>query len=154
MMPTDGRKLEPSKKESDFWQFLHGLGYVAGCYLAWVSILCGVQAFSDHNAPKITSRSQLEDVLARERKHVGIDDGVSIHVAYGRPRILKISETEYNLRLPTPSSGDLDVATVQHELFHIRDAEGDFPRRSWLQYLFWDEPRATIYQATGINLAE
>ncbi len=132
--------------------FLKAVGYAAACYLTYGAILLGMQAVSHCDSPKITSISQLEKLVDVERNRVGISDKVSINlVSDTYPKCEKKSETEYDLRL---NLNDLDLSTLRHELFHIKDSQGDSNKRSLFQYLFWDEPRATIYQATGINLAE
>ena len=59
---------------------LKAVGYAAACYLTYGAILFGVQAISHCNSPKITSRSQLENLVVLERNRVGIGDNISINL--------------------------------------------------------------------------
>lgn len=132
--------------------FMKAVGSVVACYLTYGAIIFGTQAISHCNSPKITSRSQLENLVSLERNRVGINGDIFINLVDDTyAKYEKKSEMEYDLRL---NLNNLDLSTLRHELFHIKDSQGDSNRRSLFQYLFWDEPRATIYQATGINLAE
>ncbi len=106
--------------------------------------------FGHYKSPIINSQSQLERLLPAERKLVGIDNKVIIDVDNNATLmgVRKLEEDHYKLLFPLGRFSDL--ADLRHELFHIAD-KSPSPIRIG-QYMYWNEPRAIFYSATGLKL--
>jgi len=128
---------------------LTGSLYLAGPYTS--------QKISQNNSPKIENQAYIKKILEKERKRAGIKENIKINVflnngweAYSQ----KIGKEEYKIILPYKDS---NLSDLRHELYHIADGhfnggETKSSIRYALEYLFWHEPQATIYQLTGLKL--
>ncbi len=127
---------------------LIGSLYLGGLYTS--------QKISQNNSPKINNQIHLEKFLKEERKRAGIKESIKINAIVGNEGAYsqKIGKEEYNIYLPYK---DLNLSTLRHELYHITDGhciEGTKTKSSLryaLEYLFWYEPKATIYEITGLK---
>ena len=125
------------------------LGWALALALSlYVLGLQGTQRISRINSPKIRSQSQLEEQLLRERERLGMNGKIVINTKIGNNSYTtKIRDNEYELNLKKNAS----LSTLRHELYHIYDGHCDTKHLTKLPYLFWYEPQATIYEATGLK---
>ena len=128
---------------------LIGSLYLAGLYTS--------QKISQNNSPKIENQAYIEKILEKERKRAGIKENIKINAFLnneGAAYSQKIGKEEYKIILPYKDS---NLSDLRHELYHIADGhfnggETKSSIRYALEYLFWHEPQATIYQLTGLKL--
>ena len=130
--------------------------FAGSCF--YLAGLVTTQLVSTISSSQIESRSHLEQILDQERSRAGIKEGTRIHVIMSTDReaiscAVKRAEGEYGIVL---SPDGMNVCTLRHELYHIADGHcdaelGDSTVKYWLAYLFWAEPQATIYEATGLK---
>lgn len=103
----------------------------------------------------IRSISELEKVIQEERIKLGIGEDENIGICFSdqKPYARRIGENFYEVNLGLPKN--LDLKVVKHELFHIAAGHADKnPNRlsEFFKYFLIYEPKATIYQTTGIRL--
>ena len=113
----------------------------------------GAQGISELTSPKINNQINLKKILEKEKKQAGIKEDKIIYVTISKnekevSQAIKISEKEYEIFL---FNDGRNLGTLRHELYHIADGHCDKPYNS-LKYFFIQEPKATIYQLTGIKL--
>ncbi len=120
-------------------------------HIIYFGILGVLDVCSHYKSPMINSRKQLEYLLPEERKSAGIDDKViiDINIDTSIPCVNKISDDHYKLSFKLNSPTSSDLSTLKHELFHIADKTPS-PIRL-IRYLYWNEPRAIYYSATGLK---
>ena len=123
---------------------------------AYVFSLSALEATTDLNSPKISGQSELESKLVEERGKLNdrIGKNKIVHARISQDKkesshCYKTPQGEYWVVLGTD---DANISTLRHELHHLTDddvpyenSDASFGRK--LKYLFWEEPRATIYAA-------
>ena len=148
--------MNPFKKVMSYtWKGFNAVYWPVFLHCAGMAM---TQVALDVQSPKITNESQLEQVIAEERMKIDPQNDYTIMGDL-------VDEDEgcaywcgYDLYGISIGGSHANVTTVRHELYHILDdhlVESDGPTASFpdlLMYLFWHEPQATIYQATGIKL--
>ncbi len=115
--------------------------------------LAGSQGIHQELSPKIENQVSLKKILEKERKQAGIKEDEIIHVTISKNEkessySIKISEKEYEIFL---FNYGRNLGVLRHELYHIADGHCDKPY-NFLKYFFIQEPKATIYQITGLKL--
>lgn len=130
--------------------------------LVYFGALFGVEIISNAVYPKISSQSDLEQILTRERETAGINKDTIINARISNKKdsfsyAKKIFKGGYEIVLRKESS----TAVLRHELYHIADRHCDhvFPKDNTIEkldwfakYLFWEEPKAALYGAFGWKL--
>lgn len=120
----------------------------------YILTLQGAGALSTINSPKIENQSQLEQQIEVERKKIVLNDNAKIIPSFGKESFAKkIGDNVYKLSLKKGATN----STLKHELYHILAGHCDQGQRlpTGLKnpsHFLWYEPKAVIYQATGIKL--
>ena len=152
MMNTD-RVVKYAKRT------LMGVAGVAAAAAIYIFALGSVTLISKKDAPKIHSKSHLEQILDGERERAGIDEAVEIEVRltnndWEYNHVKKVSEGKYKILLAPDGQ---NLSTLRHELYHIADGHCDDRARiendflNELDYFFRREPQAIIYALTGLK---
>ncbi len=121
---------------------------VSGTYCC--SLLC-LELPSVILSQGIESQSQLEELLAKEKKKLNCDKNIKAKLTfdYNNPISIKNEDGSYEIFL---SEFGHNVSTLRHELYHIADGHLDNPNRNWISYFFWYEPQAALYESFGLKL--
>jgi len=120
-----------------------------------------VQTICNFTSSKIHTQAQLENLLEIERRKIDQKNGSKIYAKlspYDIGRSLKFHNGEYGIQI---GGNNATLSTLRHELYHILDGHLEGTALSSkigfqkeirdLKYYFWDEPKATAYQVTGLN---
>ena len=108
-------------------------------------------------SPKITSQTQLEQLVERERKKIDPKNNYNISanlLSEDRATSRKLDNGDYQIEIGGFFANE---TTLRHELYHILDnhfqdaEELKSSFRVGLKYLFCYEPQARIYQVTGLK---
>lgn len=138
-------------------------GSIIGGYTA---LLFGAQAVQDFASQKITSQKELDQIVEEESARIGLDPEsvlADLHLK-GTPKYKQI----LGARCSTPivdvdgtpvQLGYIELkegygarkGTVRHELYHIKHHLSR-EKRGFLRKFLWEEPTATLYALTGIEL--
>lgn len=119
----------------------------------YLSALYQTQTISMITSPKINSQSHLEQILEGEKKRAGIKSNVNVRV-----KLVDKTKAEswitfgedYGLVHEIILGGECQrLSVLRHELYHV--ADGHLESYDWFTYTFWEEPKATIYQITGLK---
>ncbi len=124
---------------------------------AYFGGLIGSGVVANVPSPKITSQTQLEQLVEIERKKIDPKNNYNISarlVSEDEATSKKLGQNEYEIRFGGFFANE---TTLRHELYHIldghyRDADlsKDF-QVGILEYLYLFEPQARIYQITGLK---
>ncbi len=129
--------------------------YANGLYFA---TLIGTEFICNRCSEEIKTQTQMEQIAETERRK--IDPKNSSMIEYELLKedegcSIKLSENHYKIKM----GGSFANKTVlEHELYHILDGhfeESEGIKSAFLlvlQYHYWQEPQAAIYQAFGIKL--
>ncbi len=125
----------------------------------YTGFFTGLQVVMNVKSPRINTKSQLESRLVEERRnlHEMIGDATisAILSTNGNdtPYAEKIGKRKYKIVL---SKRNANVSILRHELYHIAKGHLEYQEKiqekigeglqSYLIYLFWFEPQATIYE--------
>ena len=105
--------------------------------------------FSRVNKKEKFNKSQLEELLNVEKKQLGCSEDIEI-VINDRNGAAAIKENgKYRIEIGE-NYRTRDI--LRHELYHIHDGHVKEGGVSPLDYIFWLEPQARIFQLTGIKL--
>jgi len=134
------------------------VGYPSLGLVAYWGLVLGTQVYSNKNSPEITSDSQLERVIRTEKEYLDCNKSI-IPVVFERDMAesvkFEIRPWLYHLRI---GGGSLNESVVSHETYHICDGhlDNEFLHSNEiladLVYIFWYEPKATIYQIRRLKL--
>ena len=133
-----------------------------------VGILSGSAFIQDKFSPRIQTQEQLEQYVKRERRKIDPLNSCPIIaelIPESRGRSDKLDLGTYGVKIGGSYATE---AIVRHELYHILGGHIDaanidaakyevLPRLpakalGFTKYLFWYEPKALIYQTTGLKL--
>lgn len=130
-------------------------------YGLWLYCMLGLAApqyIVDSRSPIIPTQSKLEQLVEQERKKIDPSNNSVIRARLEPESNLssskKLDDGTYDIIL---GSTGANIATLQHELYHILDGHCDAIKETSsgtariIKYLFWHEPQATIYQVTGLK---
>jgi len=139
--------MDPNEVFEYVTEGMKWLAIGGGSYLA---AMIGTEVFSTtlfHK--KIESQEQLDLIVDEEARKLGLDP-LKIDTKYnGETDGSRKNGERYDLHLKGDSFSTR--STVRHELYHIlRDCDRGDPKL--LNYLFVAEPRAKLYELTGIKL--
>ncbi len=130
--------------------------YTLSAGVIYFAGMIGTQSIANFTSPKIQSQTQLEQLLNQERKKIEPNNEFKIRATltvHDNACSKKIKDNEYEIEM---GSSFANETTLRHELYHILDGHFENIPKSglnkWITYLFWVEPQATIYQATGLKL--
>lgn len=123
-------------------------GIGVGAYLA-LPILAQATIGSTLFQKRIKSHKELEQILSEEAPKLGLNPD-NIETVYGA-ECSSAARIDDGFVLAVSTGFGATRSTVRHELYHIyRDLrKGSHHNR--IRYLFIEEPRATLYEFTGIK---
>lgn len=107
--------------------------------------------------PKITTQSKLEQMLEMDRKKLDASNNVMIRAALSQECIGKSTKLGDGLYEISLGGIHANESTLKHELYHILDGHFEDAENlnsellTALKYLFWYEPKARIYELTGLK---
>ena len=132
-----------------FSKLIFSTGILLASYNYLVNIVGGLPS------KPIKTFSELERVIEEEKIRLGIGEHTDIGICFSdkRPYARRIRDNDYEINLGLPE--DLDFKAVRHELYHVAAGHADQDPKSFLEslkYFLIYEPKAIIYQATGIRL--
>ena len=105
-------------------------------------------------SPKINSQAQLEQLVEIERKKIDPQNNYNISATLfyrDKAKSIKAKEGDYQIGIGGFFANE---TTLRHELYHILDGHCEMNPgfQQKLKYWFLDEPKARIYQITGLKL--
>jgi len=128
---------------------LKSLGFGVKGLAVYGALLMGTQIVSNFASQNITSQAQLEQLLQTEKKRISCNKNILARLVDEDETVAgKIRDGSYRIIL---GGFFANLSSLRHETYHICDGHTEY-EPTLLRYFFWGEPKATIYQATGLRL--
>jgi len=119
--------------------------------IIYLGTLIGAESFPCFFQKEITSQAELETVISEESAKLGIKEKIA--GKFASERNLSIHRDGENFTIYANKELPLMRTDVQHEVYHYyKDKDKiDNPKGLTLYYLLIAEPRAALYQSTGLK---
>jgi len=112
------------------------------------SVVCGIiNSFVASRSRKFSSIEEMNGILEKEKKRLGIED-YDISLVYNpNVKASKCNKQAQNQYVLVFNDSGLNLGIFRHELRHVTDSGEYNP----LTYIFFKEPRAVAYSLTALE---